>query len=156
MAEGKELILTSVAGAGGYGYNQIFVAGGTNPIPSEVWDAYVADFGYTKNSNRTAVFGGYEVLSSPGYPTGNFVYYTDTQGYTWLWNTQNRMAIYPFDQSEYPNLTTYQAGQTGSATPRIPAGICQLEKSTNDIQCRWHDATFYNGQIRQYFHFGSI
>ena len=117
MAEGKELILTSVAGPGGYGYNQIFVAGGTNPIPSEVWDAYVADFGYTKNSTRTAVFGGYEVLSSPGYPTGNFVYYTDTQGYTWLWNTQNRMAIYPFDQSEYPNLTTYQAGQTGSATP---------------------------------------
>ena len=117
MAEGKELILTSVAGPGGYGYNQIFVAGGTNPIPSEAWDAYVADFGYTKNSTRTAVFGGYEVLSSPGYPTGTFVYYTDTQGYTWLWNTQNRMAIYPFDQSEYPNLTTYQAGQTGSASP---------------------------------------
>lgn len=70
MAEGKELILTSVAGPGGYGYNQIFVAGGTNPIPSKAWDAYVADFGYTKNSTRTAVFGGYEVLSSPGYPTG--------------------------------------------------------------------------------------
>ena len=117
MSEGKELILTNVAGPGAYGYNQIFVAGGTNPISSGAWGAYIADLGYTKNSTRTAVFGGYEVLSSPGYPTGTFIYHTDTQGYTWLWNTQNRMAIYPFDQSEYPNLTIYQAGQTGSCPP---------------------------------------
>lgn len=121
-AEGKELILSNVSGPGQWGYNQIFVAGGTNPISSDAWGSYVADFGYTKNSTRTAVFGGYEVLSSPGYPSGNFVYYKDTQGYTWLWNTQNRMAIYPFDQSAYPGLTIFQAGGTGSS----PSGSLQV------------------------------
>ena len=118
MSEGKELIYSSVAGPGGFGYNQIFVAGGSNPISSEAWDNYTADFGYTKNSTRTAVFGGFEVLSSPGYPEGIFTYYTDSQGYTWLWNTQNRIAIDPFVQSDYPGKTTYQAGATGSCPPR--------------------------------------
>jgi Ca2+-binding RTX toxin-like protein len=116
-AEGKELIYSAVSGPGQWGYNQIFVAGGTNPIPSDKWDAYVADFGYVKNGTRTAVFGGFEVLSSPGYPDGTFTYYTDTSGYTWLWNTQNRMAIYPFNQSDYPGMTIYQAGGTGSCPP---------------------------------------
>jgi Ca2+-binding RTX toxin-like protein len=116
-AEGKELIYAAVSGPGQWGYNQIFVAGGVNPIPSDKWDAYVADFGYVKNGTRTAVFGGFEVLSSPGYPEGIFTYYTDTSGYTWLWNTQNRIAIYPFYQSDYPGMTMYQAGGTGSCPP---------------------------------------
>ena len=116
-AEGKELIYSAVAGPGQWGYNQIFVAGGVNPIPSDKWDAYVADFGYVKNGTRTAVFGGFEVLSSPGYPEGTFTYYTDTKGYTWLWNTQNKIAIHPFYQSDYPGMTIYQAGGTGSCPP---------------------------------------
>jgi Ca2+-binding RTX toxin-like protein len=116
-AEGKELILSNVSGPGQFGYNQVYIAGGTNTISDEDWKSYVPDFGYTKNSTRAVVFGGNGFLSSPGYPPGTFVYYTDTKGYTWLWNTQNRMAIYPFDQSLYPGLTIFQAGGTGSCPP---------------------------------------
>ena len=93
-----------------------YIAGATNPISDEDWKSYAPDFDYTKNSTRAVVFGGDGFLSSPGYPTGTFVYYTDTKGYTWLWNEQNRMAIYPFDQSLYPGMTIFQGyvchGQT--------------------------------------------
>ena len=112
MTVGKELIRRDVSGPGAFGYNQIFIAGGTNPISDEEWDGYVPDFGYEKNTTRLAFFTGSPVLSSPGYPTDTFVYFTDSNGYTWLWNTQNRMAIYPFDQRDFPGLTIYQAGSS--------------------------------------------
>lgn len=115
--KGKELILLNVSGPGGFGYNQIYVAGGTNPISDQAWETYEADFGYFKNPTRRALFVNSPFLSSPTYPDGVKVYYTDTQGYTWLWNTQNRMAIDPFPQSSYPNMTQYQAGGTGANPP---------------------------------------
>lgn len=112
MTVGKELIRRDVSGPGAFGYNQVFIAGGTNPISDEEWDEYVPDFGYEKNSTRLAFFTGSPVLSSPGYPADTFVYFTDSNGYTWLWNTQNRMAIYPFEQKDFPGLTIYQAGSS--------------------------------------------
>lgn len=54
--KGKELMHLDVSGPGAYGYNQIFVAGGTNPISDQAWETYAADIGYYKNPTRRPLF----------------------------------------------------------------------------------------------------
>ena len=66
--KGKELILLNVSGPGGFGYNQIYVAGGTNPISDQAWETYEADFGYFKNPTRRALFVNSPFLAAPRIP----------------------------------------------------------------------------------------
>ena len=71
---------------------------------------------------RTPLFTG-KFLSSPLLPDSEYSYITDSQGYTWLYNTFNFMAIEPFNPEDYePGITRYSAALIAPA----PAGSLQL------------------------------
>lgn len=94
-----------------------------NPLPASEFDSYTPDSGFIKNTGlRTPLFTG-EFFSSPLLQNGDFEYITDDQGYTWVYNTFNSMAVQPFLKEQYPKgITRYSAALYD--TP--PPGTLQL------------------------------
>jgi Ca2+-binding RTX toxin-like protein len=90
-----------------------------NPLPDSEFDSYVPDQDFIKNTGlRTPLFtGGF--LSSPLLNDGDYSYLTDSQGYTWLYNTFNYMAVAPFRRDLYPaGITRYSAALYAPPPPR--------------------------------------
>lgn len=83
---------------------------GYKTLPDSQFDSYEPDPGYLKNTGlRTPLFtGGF--LSSPLLADGSYEYLVDSQGYSWLYNTFNYMAVSPFRRELYPaGITRYSA-----------------------------------------------
>lgn len=125
MAGTTELIFTGNLDQAGYGPVEVYVnlgyepfPEGYNPLPDSAFSTYVPDPGYSLNpSLRTPLFTG-SFLSSPLLPDGEFSYITDSQGYTWLYNTFNYTAIEPFNPDDYPpGVTRYSAALLAPAPP---------------------------------------
>jgi hypothetical protein len=101
----------------GYGPIGVYVNIGYEPLPEgyktlpdSQFDSYEPDPGYLKNTGlRTPLFtGGF--LSSPLLADGSYEYLVDSQGYSWLYNTFNYMAVSPFRRELYPaGITRYSA-----------------------------------------------
>jgi len=80
------------------------------PLPDSQFDSYVPDPGFLKNTGlRTPLFtGGF--IGSPLLEDGDYDYLIDSQGYSWLYNTFNYMAVSPFRRDLYPaGITRYSA-----------------------------------------------
>jgi Ca2+-binding RTX toxin-like protein len=125
MAGTTELIYMGNLNKAGYGPVEVYVnvgyepyPEGFNPLPDSAFSSYVPDPGYSLNTSlRTPLFTG-PFLSSPLLPDGEYEYITDSQGYTWLYNTFNYMAIEPFNQEDYdPGITRYSAALVAPAPP---------------------------------------
>jgi Ca2+-binding RTX toxin-like protein len=125
MAGTTELIDMTNLNKAGYGPVGVYVnlgyepyPEGYNPLPDSAFSSYVPDPGYSLSlSLRTPLFTG-PFLSSPLLPDGDYNYLTDSQGYTWLYNTFNYMAIEPFRRSDYaPGVTRYSAALLAPAPP---------------------------------------
>jgi hypothetical protein len=83
---------------------------GYNPLPDSQFESYVPDPGFLKNTGlRTPLFtGGF--IGSPLLEDGDYEYLIDSQGYSWLYNTFNYMAVSPFRRDLYPaGITRYSA-----------------------------------------------
>lgn len=112
-----EIFDTTKLNSAGYGPIGVYVNIGYEPYPEDLnllpdseFDTYEPDPGFVKNTGlRAPLFtGGF--IGSPLLKDGEYEYITDSQGYTWLYNTFNYMAVAPFDRSLYPaGITRYSA-----------------------------------------------
>ena len=98
-----------------------------NPLPSTAFDSYQPDPGFIKNAGlRTPLLTGL-FLSSPLQDDGQYTYITDSQDYSWLYNTFNSLAATPFHKDLYPKgITQYSAALDG------PALAGSIQVITND------------------------
>jgi Ca2+-binding RTX toxin-like protein len=93
----------------------VYIETGPNPITEEAWATYTPDPGWILNTPRGSQFDVLNVLGSPYVPTGEFTYYTDQSGFTWLAVAAVQNRAYPFDPDDYSSLepppsTSAQAG----------------------------------------------
>ena len=112
-----EIFDTTKLNYAGYGPIGVYVNIGYEPLPEgyktlpdSQFDSYKPDPGYLKNTGlRTPLFtGGF--ISSPLLVDGSYEYLVDSQGYYWLYNTFNYMAVSPFRRELYPvGITPYSA-----------------------------------------------
>ena len=112
-----EIFDTTKLNYAGYGPIGVYVNVGYEPLPEgyktlpdSLFDSYEPDPGYLKNTGlRTPLFtGGF--ISSPLLVDGSYEYLVDSQGYSWLYNTFNYMAVSPFRRELYPaGITRYSA-----------------------------------------------
>lgn len=112
-----EIFDTTKLNYAGYGPIGVYVNIGYEPLPEgyktlpdSLFDSYEPDPGYIKNTGlRTPLFtGGF--ISSPLLVDGSYEYLVDSQGYSWLYNTFNYMAVSPFRRELYPaGITRYSA-----------------------------------------------
>jgi hypothetical protein len=96
MAAKIEIFDITKLNAAGYGPIGVYVnigyepfPAGYNPLPDSLFDSYVPDPGFIKNTGlRTPLFtGGF--TSSPLLDDGSYEYLVDSQGFSWLYNTFN-------------------------------------------------------------------
>ncbi len=139
MAPGTEIFDISGLNAAGYGPIRVYVNVGYepyptnyNPLPDSEFDSYQPDPGFALNTGlRTPLFSG-PFESSPLLDDGEYDYITDSQGYTWLYNTFNYMAIEPFRREDYPaGLTRYSAALAG---PPLPGDLQLIVNDKNQPQ----------------------
>jgi hypothetical protein len=67
---GMEIAYVGDIGADFMGPTGVHLAGGTNPIPSDVWPSYTPPPGYIKSTDRNVEFDSSVLLTSPDSTTG--------------------------------------------------------------------------------------
>jgi Ca2+-binding RTX toxin-like protein len=136
---GTEIFDISGLNSAGYGPIRVYVNVGYepypsnfNPLPDSKFDSYLPDPGFVLNTGlRTPLFSG-AFKSSPLLDDGEYDYITDSQGYTWLYNTFNYMAIEPFRREDYSaGLTRYSAALAG---PPLPGDLQLVVNDKNQPQ----------------------
>lgn len=146
---GFEIAYLGNVGSDYKGPTQVYLAGGTNPMTADAWDAYVPPDGYIKNTTRNVEFNSQDVLTSPDSTTGE-TYITTSDTYTWLFVAETVSANWPFDAADY--TTSYSSGYEAAAlTTTPPPGVVKYSANTKNALVTWL-AKDANGQpIERYF-----
>lgn len=149
MAAGFEIAYVLNLGADFQGPTQVYLAGGSNPMTSEAWDAYQPPFGYIKNTTRNVEFNAQDVLTSPDSVTGE-TYITTTDGYTWLFVAETVSANWPFNAADYE--TDYQSGyQAAALSTTPPPGVIKYSANTKNAIVTWLAKDSDGKPIERYF-----
>lgn len=149
MAAGFEIAYVLNIGTDFKGPTQVYLAGGSNPMTSEAWDAYQPPFGYIKNTTRNVEFNAQDVLTSPDSVTGE-TYITTTDGYTWLFVAETVSANWPFNAADYE--TDYQSGyQAAALSTTPPPGVIKYSANTKNAIVTWLAKDADGKPIERYF-----
>ncbi|MFM8984809.1 MAG: hypothetical protein ACKONH_01875, partial [Planctomycetia bacterium] len=146
---GFEIAYLGNVGADYTGPTQVYLAGGTNPMTADAWDAYVPPDGYIKNTTRNVEFNSQTVLTSPDSTTGE-TYITTSDTYTWLFVAETVSANWPFDAADY--TTSYSSGYEAAAlTTTPPPGVVKYSANTKNAVVTWLAKDADGQPIERYF-----
>ncbi|MGB8852404.1 MAG: hypothetical protein WCC69_02415 [Pirellulales bacterium] len=149
LTGGFEIAYLGNLGADYKGPTQVYLAGGTNPMTADAWDAYVPPDGYIKNTTRNVQFNSQDVLTSPDSATAE-TYITTSDEYTWLFVAQTVSANWPFNADDY--ATDYDSGYEAAAvTTTPPPGVIKYSANTKNAIVTWLAKDSGGQPIERYF-----
>ena len=93
---GYEIAYTGGLGKDLKGAMVVYLAAGSNPMTSSVWQTYVPPPDYSLNTPRVTWFNQLNLLGSPYVPTGEITHITTSDGYTWDSVAAVQRSIYPY------------------------------------------------------------
>ena len=152
MAGSFEIAYLGNLGADYKGPTQVYLAGGTNPIPEDKWEGYDPPDGYIKNTTRNAQLSWQDVLTSPDSADSE-TYITTSEGYTWLFVAQIVSANWPFDPTDYEDSdVTFESGyHVAALTTTPPDGVIKYSANTKNADVTWYEKDENGQPIERYF-----